>query len=120
MTEIERIGNVFYVVEDMDAAVAFYGDRLGLPLKFRDGDRWATFDVGGATLALASPEEAGGAAPGSGAVVSLRVADAEAWTRAASERGVEAGPIETGPHERRVRLTDPDGNRIVVYSPPAS
>jgi catechol 2,3-dioxygenase-like lactoylglutathione lyase family enzyme len=120
MSEIARIGNVFYIVEDMDAAVAFYADTLGLPLKFRDGDRWAAFDVGGVTFALAAPEEAGGAAPGSGAVVSFRVADAEAWAREASACGVEPGPVETGPHERRVRLTDLDGNRLVVYSPPAS
>ena len=120
MTEIQRIGNVFYVVEDMDAAVAFYGDTLGLPLKFRDGDRWATFDVAGATLALATSEEAGGAQPGSGAVVSLRVADAQSWARDAAARGVELGPVETRSHERRIRLTDPDGNRLVVYSPPAS
>jgi catechol 2,3-dioxygenase-like lactoylglutathione lyase family enzyme len=32
---IERIGNVFYRITDMDAAVAFYADVLGLTLKFR-------------------------------------------------------------------------------------
>jgi len=117
MSGIERIGNVFYVVSDMDAAVAFYQHELGLTLKFRDGDRWAAFDVGGATLALAASSEAGGAPPGSGAVVSLRVADAERWAETA---GMETGPVETGPHERRVRITDPDGNRLVVYSPPPS
>jgi len=36
-----RIGNVLYPVDDLDAAVAFYRDALGLPLKFTDGDRYA-------------------------------------------------------------------------------
>jgi hypothetical protein len=53
-------------------------------------------------------------------VVSLRVADAQSWARDAAARGVELGPVETRSHERRIRLTDPDGNRLVVYSPPAS
>jgi catechol 2,3-dioxygenase-like lactoylglutathione lyase family enzyme len=114
MTEIQKVGNVFYVVDDMDAAVDYYGATLGLRLKFRDGDRWAAFDAGGTTVALAAVEEAGGAAPGSGGVVSFRVADVEAWVE---EAGVAAGHVEVGPHEKRVRLTDPAGNRFVVYSP---
>src|SRR5262245_22889955 len=100
MSGIERLGNVFYAVDDMDAAVEFYGTKLGLQLKFRDGDRWAAFDVGGTTLALAAPAEAGGAEAGGGAVVSLRVADADAWAQEAAERGIQTGPVEAGPHER--------------------
>ena len=42
---IEKLGNVFYRVPDMDAAVTFYSQVLGLPLKFRDGNNWAAFDV---------------------------------------------------------------------------
>jgi catechol 2,3-dioxygenase-like lactoylglutathione lyase family enzyme len=49
---IQRIGNVFYRVPDMDAAVHFYTEVLGFGLKLRDGDRWAAFDVGGMTLAV--------------------------------------------------------------------
>ena len=53
----------------MEAAVRFYTDVLGFALKFRDGDHWAAFDVGGSTLAVE------GGAPGGpgGATVSLRV-----------------------------------------------
>jgi catechol 2,3-dioxygenase-like lactoylglutathione lyase family enzyme len=113
MSEIERIGNVFYEVDDMDRAVAYYRDVLGLTLKFQDGGRWAAFDVGGVTLALSAEE------PRSrdGATVSLRVGDLDAWAKAAAGRGLEAGEPETGPHERKLTLTDPEGNRIVVYGP---
>ena len=50
---IQRIGNVFYRVSDMDAAVRFYTDVLGFGLKLRDGDRWAAFDFGGIGIKLA-------------------------------------------------------------------
>lgn len=112
---IERIGNAFFEVADMDRAVAFYGEALGLPLKFRDGDRWAAFDVGGTTVAVAAAEDR--AAPGAGATLSFKVADVDAWAREASERGMEVGPVETGPHERSVTVADPDGHRMIVYSP---
>src|SRR5919202_1814587 len=64
---IEKLGNVFYRVRDMDTAVTFYAQVLGLRLKFRDGNNWAAFDVAGVTLAL----EGGSSQPG--ATVSLRV-----------------------------------------------
>ncbi len=119
MSGIDRIGNVFYVVENIDSALDFYEHKLGLPLKFRDGDRWAALDVAGATLALASAEDAG-AAPGSGAVVSLRVSAIAPWMREASRRGVVTGPLMNSAHEQSLRLTDPDGNRLVVYAPAPS
>ena len=34
-------------VSDMDRAVAFYTDVLGLTLAFRAGDHWASIDAGG-------------------------------------------------------------------------
>jgi lactoylglutathione lyase len=38
-------------VEDMDRAVAFYRDALGLPLRFAS-PYWSEFDTGAVTLAL--------------------------------------------------------------------
>jgi predicted enzyme related to lactoylglutathione lyase len=113
MSGIERIGNVFYRVPDMEAAVRFYGAVLGLGLKLRDGDRWAAFDVGGATLALE------GGAPGGpgGATVSLRVTGLDGVVETLRSRGADVGPIETGPHERRASLHDPAGNVLVLYEP---
>ncbi len=110
---IERIGNVFYRVQDMDGAVAFYRDVLGLTLKFRDGDRWAAFDVNGVTFAL----EGGSAGGEGGATVSLRVNDLDALVRQLRERGATVGEVTTGPHERRADLRDPSGNLLVLYEP---
>jgi catechol 2,3-dioxygenase-like lactoylglutathione lyase family enzyme len=111
---VKRLGNVFFAVEDLDAAAAFYADVLKLPVKFRDGDRWMAFDAGGTTLALAGPPEDPLAAPG--AMVSLEVADLDEWLAAAQARGLDPGPVQTGPHERSVLVRDPAGNVLTVYA----
>jgi predicted enzyme related to lactoylglutathione lyase len=113
MSGIQRIGNVFYRSPDLESAVRFYTHVVGLSLKFRDGERWAAFDVGGMTLAVEGGQRGG---PG-GATVSLRVdglADVVDQLRA---RGATVGEIEAGPHERRANLTDPAGNTLVLYEP---
>jgi catechol 2,3-dioxygenase-like lactoylglutathione lyase family enzyme len=113
MAGIQRIGNVFYRVADMDAAVRFYTEVLGFRLKLRDGDHWAAFDVGGMTLAVE-----GGASGGSGgATVSLRVDDLSGLVKTLQVKGATVSEVETGPHERRARLTDPAGNQLVLYEP---
>jgi predicted enzyme related to lactoylglutathione lyase len=110
---IQRIGNVFYMVPDMDAAVLFYTQVLGFGLKLRDGDRWAAFDVGGATLAVE------GGAPGGpgGATVSLRVDGLDAVVADLHAKGARVSEVKTGPHERRAELQDPAGNQLILYEP---
>lgn len=105
-----KLGNVLIPVADLDEAIAFYG----LPVKFRDGDRFAALDGGGVTVALAGPAEhvTASVAP------SYRVDDVAVAVREMSARGAEVvrGP-EDGPHETRAVLRDPSGNAFVLYSP---
>src|SRR5689334_11321831 len=109
MPGIQRIGNVFYRTNDMDAAVHFYTEVLGFTLKFRDGDHWAALDVAGMTFALE-----GGVSGGSGgATVSLRVDGLADLVTQLRGRGATVGEIESGAHERRATLTDPAGNTLV-------
>lgn len=116
MAGIQRIGNVFYNVIDMDAAVAFYRDVLGLTLKFQDGAHWAAFDCGGVTLALNGD---GPDAPGpGGATVSLRVDGLDALVTDLRGKGAALDPeIQTGAHERKIGVRDPSGNSLVLYEP---
>ena len=51
-----RIGQVAIAVADLDRAVAWYGDVLGLPLLFRAPPGLAFFDCGGVRLMLSRPE----------------------------------------------------------------
>jgi predicted enzyme related to lactoylglutathione lyase len=110
---IQRIGNVFYRAPDLESAVRFYTHVVGLSLKFRDGDRWAAFDIGGMTLAVEGGQRGG---PG-GATVSLRVDGLDSVVDQLRARGATVGQIESGPHERRANLTDPAGNTLVLYEP---
>jgi catechol 2,3-dioxygenase-like lactoylglutathione lyase family enzyme len=113
MPGIQRIGNVFYRVPDMEAAVGFYTQVLGLALKVRDGDRWAAFDVGGSTLAV----EAGATGGPGGATVSLRVDGLDAVVADLRARGARVSDVQAGPHERHAEVLDPAGNQLVLYEP---
>lgn len=107
---IGEIDHVYYWVRDMSAAVAFYGDVLGLPLVRRDGDEWAEFEAGPVRLALHGTAET---LPGSGTVV-FRVADLDAATMVLAARGApvddHVGEVEGLARFATVR--DPDGNPV--------
>ncbi|HEX2316020.1 MAG TPA: VOC family protein [Thermomonospora sp.] len=112
-----RIGNVLYTAQDVEAAVRFYRDGLGLTVRFTDGGRFAALDCGGTTFALAGPEEdVTGGVP----AVSFRLTGA-ADVAATAARLVAAGATlvrgpEEGPHEVRAVLRDPSGNPFVLYA----
>ena len=55
--QIQAIGQIAVTVSDIDRAVAFYQDVLGLPLLFRFPGL-AFFDCGGVRLMLSKPEKA--------------------------------------------------------------
>jgi predicted enzyme related to lactoylglutathione lyase len=114
VSDAVTVGNVLYPTTDVDAAVAFYGNALGLPTKFVDGSRYAALDGGGVTFAIAGAEED---ITGGRPAASLRVVD----VAAAVEKSVAAGASvlrapEAGPHEVRAVITDPWGNAVVLYA----
>jgi methylmalonyl-CoA/ethylmalonyl-CoA epimerase len=55
---IERIGQIAIPVADLDRAVTFYSDVLGLRLLFRAPPGLAFLDCGGVRLMLSRPEGA--------------------------------------------------------------
>jgi catechol 2,3-dioxygenase-like lactoylglutathione lyase family enzyme len=109
-----RIGNVLYGAKDVDEAVRFYRDALGLTLKFQDGGRFAALDGDGTTFAIAGPEED---VTGGEPAVSFKVDDVPAMTEKLTAAGARLvrGP-EEGPHEIRAVLRDPAGNPFVLYA----
>ena len=114
---IEKVQNVFYRVGDMNRAVQFYGDVLGLKMKFRDGDNWAEFDVGNVSLGLEIAPSGGGSG---GGVVVLRGPDLdEMLAKVKAAGGTELGAIEQRPYGRIARFTDPDGNELNYLEPKA-
>ena len=113
MSLVKKVGMVIHPVEDLDAAAAFYADALGLEEKFRDGDRFAAFDAGGVTVALAAGDEA----VAESTAISFKVDDVAAATERLQAAGAKLlrGP-EEGPHELRAVLADLSGNAFIVYA----
>lgn len=53
---LKRIGQILVIVHDIERAVQFYRDTLGLTLLFRAPPGLAFFDCGGVRLMLSRPE----------------------------------------------------------------
>jgi catechol 2,3-dioxygenase-like lactoylglutathione lyase family enzyme len=115
---VDGLDLVFYWVADLDRAVAFYRDVLGLPLRRREADSWAEFDAGGRRFALHSVGEEQQIAPGGAAAV-FSVSDLDRAKASLERHGVPATTHE-GEVEGRARFAsflDPDGNtfQLIEY-----
>jgi predicted enzyme related to lactoylglutathione lyase len=108
------VDHVWFWTRDMDRAVAFYGEVVGLALLRRDGDDWAEFDAGPVRLGLHGAGERP-ELPGGGTVV-LRVDDLDGSRLALQERGVvfDAYIGEVEGRARFSSFTDPDGNALQI------
>ncbi len=113
---VKKFSSAYYVVKDMDKAVSFYQDMLGLSLKFRDGNRWTQFDLNGVGVALADPSES--AAPsGGGATVVLEVDDLVAMREKLSVADIPLSKIvDMGAHGKYFTVRDPAGNMVQIFA----
>ena len=105
------VEQVWFWVSDMDRAIAFYADAIGLELVRRHGDEWVELEAGAVRLALhggANDERAPG-----GTVV-FEVEDLDAARFAMELQGVvfDEHVGEAEGLARFVSFTDPDGNRM--------
>ncbi len=106
------VDHVWFWVSDMDRAVAFYGDALGLSLVRRHGDEWSEFEAGPVRIGLhGSAEEK--ALPHGGTAVFL-VGDLDLAKASLEERGVqfEEHLGEVPGLARYASFADPDGNSM--------
>lgn len=113
------IAQISFSVTEIERAVAFYRDTLGLPHLFTAG-KLAFFDCGGTRLMLDALEEAQGKG---NSVLYFAVADINAAQDALTAAGVhfEGAPhlIFTHPDGKQEWLTffrDPDGNLLSLKS----
>jgi catechol 2,3-dioxygenase-like lactoylglutathione lyase family enzyme len=81
-----ELAQVTNVVHDIDRAVKFHRDTLGLPLLFQAPPSLAFFQVGAVRLMLSPPENPAQDHPGS--VLYLKVKDIERVHRSLSAKGV--------------------------------
>ena len=104
---MELVEVVVYV-RDMEAAVDFYRNTLGLDVQF-ESEHWTTFRTGGCTLAL----HPGVAEPDP----TFRVDDIDAERERLAVAGVEVSDVrEPTPGVKVFDGRDPDGNPFSLES----
>ncbi len=109
---VTTLDHVYYWVSDMERAVRFYREILGLSLRSQEGDNWAVFDAGGRRFALHRVVEGHPTAPG-GATAVFAVDDLDRARTVLSERGVQFGHEgDVEGYARFASFQDPDGNTV--------
>lgn len=114
--QLSEIRQIAVVVSDVDAALAFYSDILGLTFLFRAGPDLAFLDAGGIRIMLTTPQ--GHGSVGGNSVLYFKVSRISETYSALVARGAtnERAPQLTAKmsdHELWIGfLRDPDGNLI--------
>jgi len=119
---------VRYIVDDVDAAIAFYCTHLGFREIMHPAPEFALLVRDDLRLALSRP----GGGPGGGQAmpdgtlprpggwnrISLEVADAEADARRLRAAGVRLrNEVVTGVGGKQVLVEDPSGNPVELFEP---
>lgn len=118
--------SVRYIVDDVDAAIAFYQDLLGFEVDMRPAPGFARLSRGDLRLLLNAPG-AGGAGtaggtptPGGWNRIQLEVDDLDAAiSRLAADGATFRGARVEGKGGDQVLVEDPAGNLIEVFEPAA-
>jgi predicted enzyme related to lactoylglutathione lyase len=113
---IKGVAAVWLPVSDMQRAVSFYGDTLGLDVTEHDND-WSEVDANGLKIGLNGTESPSG---DGGALVAFQPdGELDAEVNRLRDAGVEfSDGISEHPWGRIVPFEDPDGNDLQLYSPP--
>jgi catechol 2,3-dioxygenase-like lactoylglutathione lyase family enzyme len=106
---IEAIAAVWLPVSNVERAVDFYGDELGLDVEQQD-DGWAIVTAGHVRIGLSDSLDPGEG----GAIVAFAVSDD---LEEAAEQLPDASEVVELPWARVINFHDPDGNPLQLYEP---
>ena len=111
---MDRLDHVVLFVRDMDRAVKFYTEVLGLPLNF-SGEHFSSVGAGENWIGL-HPSEGDGSDIGSGPVVYLRTDDLDGELKRLAEHDIapKYGPVDV-PTGRIATILDSEGNAVGMY-----
>jgi catechol 2,3-dioxygenase-like lactoylglutathione lyase family enzyme len=119
---------VRYIVDDVDAAIAFYTGQLGFSLVMHPAPPFAMLSRGDLRLALSAPNPQGGGGqampdgtlprPGGWNRFAVEVEDIEAVVARLRAAGVRfRNDIVTGVGGKQILLEDPSGNPVELFQP---
>jgi catechol 2,3-dioxygenase-like lactoylglutathione lyase family enzyme len=120
--------NVRYMVEDVEAAVAWYTRHLGFAPQTNAAPAFADVTRGSLRLLLSGPKSSAGRsmpdgaqpAPGGWNRIELVVDDLAAEVARLRSAGVEfRNDIVKGPGGSQILLKDPSGNLVELFQPAA-
>jgi catechol 2,3-dioxygenase-like lactoylglutathione lyase family enzyme len=120
--------SVRYIVDDVDAAIAFYTQQLGFHEDMHPAPTFAMLSRDDLRLALSAPSGAGGGGqampdgtlpmPGGWNRFSLEVPDLEATVAALRSAGASfRNDIVTGVGGKQILVEDPSGNPVELFEP---
>jgi len=117
---------VRYLVDDVDAAVAFYTDNLGFTLQQQMGPAFAIVSRDDLSLWLSGPQSSAARAmpdgrrpePGGWNRLVVEVDDLESKVEELKEVGLSfRNDVVTGPGGKQILLEDPAGNIVELFQP---
>jgi len=120
--------SVRYIVDDVDAAIAFYVELLGFAVELHPAPGFARLAQGDLRLLLSAPGGPGGAAqpmpdgrepqPGGWNRIQLEVIDLEGTVATLREAGARfRNEIVEGRGGRQILVDDPAGNAVELFEP---
>jgi catechol 2,3-dioxygenase-like lactoylglutathione lyase family enzyme len=120
--------SVRYIVDDVDAAIDFYRDRLGFEEVMHPAPTFAMLARGDLRLALSAPSGRGGGgqampdgsvpAPGGWNRFMVEVPDLESMVAGLRAAGVKfRNEIVTGMGGKQILAIDPAGNLVELFEP---
>ena len=114
--------NVTLMVTDMDRAVRFYTEGLGLELGYRAGNEWAQVSGPGLTIGLHPAGDHFTQQAHDGRIsIGFQVSKLEDALAELRGRGVEIGAdVREGGVDRIVNFADPDGTPLYLIELPTS
>ncbi len=121
--------SVRYIVDDVDAAIGFYTERLGFEVAMRPAPGFAALDRDGLRLLVSAPSGPGGAAqpasdgrvpePGGWNRIQLTVDDLDEVVEGLRAAGATIRTdVVTGRGGRQALVDDPAGNCVELFEPP--
>jgi len=118
----KKIAFIHYCTQNLERAVEFYRDALGLKLLVQN-EEWVEFEVGSQRLALRliDPWTASAEPPNvNGAMIWLEAHPIEKTIDTLKLKKIKfINELKVFSYGKTITFMDPDGNRIGLYEPPS-